>query len=106
MEFAKERGVWEYSQTMEHSKWVKEIPYLKFPSDWEVQISPPFAGAVVRFRIKSKGKDISIYLDCYDTLGCVGQPYWEIYPHNNDTYRCYLNETEELLKEIQFAIDN
>lgn len=95
-----------YEQRMEHSKWIKEIPYIQFPSDWSVQITPPFAQAVVRFRVKSKGADISVYLDCYDHLGCVGQPYWEIYPHDGDVYRCLLNETEDLINQIQYAIDN
>ncbi len=96
----------EYEEKMEHSKWLSEIPFLKFPSDWEVQIIPPFAGAVVRFRVISKGVEISIYLDCYDNLGHFGQPYWEICPHFDDVYRCALNETEDLIENIQIAIDN
>lgn len=96
-----------YEKQMEHQKWTEEIPYLNFPPDWQVKITPPFAGAVVRFRILSKGVMISIYLDCYDNLGNMGgKPYWEIYPYNGDVYRCLLNETEDLLKNIQYAIDN
>ena len=100
------RLAYKYEEQMEHRKWMKEIPFLNFPADWQVQITPPFAGAVVRFRIKSKEAEISVYLDCYDRLGCVGKPYWEICPHDGDTYRCYLNETEDLIKNIQYAIDN
>ena len=94
-----------YSQVMEHTKWLKEIPYLKFPSEWEVQISPPFTGAVVRFRVKYNDREVSVYLDCYGSLGAIDQPYWEIYPHQEDTYRCYMNETEELMNAIKESLE-
>ena len=93
-----------YSQIMEHSKWKKEIPYIQFPTDWKVQISPPFAGAVVRFRVKKDNAEVSIYLDCYDRLGCYGEPYWEVYPHQGDVYRCDMVDTESLLKAILESI--
>lgn len=94
-----------YSQIMEHSKWRKEIPYIQFPADWQVQICPPFAGAVVRFRIKKDKADVSIYLDCYDNLGCYEAPYWEVYPHEEDVYRCDMLDTESLLKAITRSIE-
>ena len=93
-----------YSQIMEHSKWQKEIPYIQFPADWQVQISPPFAGAVVRFRVKKDKAEVSIYLDCYDRLGCYGEPYWEVYPHEGDVYRCDMSDTESLLNAIKHSI--
>lgn len=93
-----------YGQLMEHEKWRKEIPYLQFPADWSVQITPPFAGAVVRFRIKKDNAEVSIYLDCYDRLGCYGSPYWEVYPHHDDTFRCDMTDTESLLKAITESI--
>src|SRR6056297_855581 len=93
---------YEYEKQMEHRKWINEIPYISFPNDWKVKITPPFAGAVVRFMVKSKNAKISIYLDCHDRLGIVGQPYWEIYPYDGDVYRCYLNEIEVLIKNIQY----
>lgn len=97
--------VYKYSEQMEHSKWIKEIPYINFPSNWQVQVSPPFAGAVVRFRVKCGNAEISIYLDCYDKLGIFGEPYWEIYPHEHDVYRCAMADVDDLLKNIQHAID-
>ena len=96
--------VGKYSQIMEHSKWQKEIPYIEFPTDWKIQISPPFAGAVVRFRVKKDKAEVSIYLDCYDKLGYYGEPYWEVYPHNGDVYRCDMADTESLLNAIKESI--
>lgn len=94
-----------YDTTMETRKWKNEIPYIKFPSDWEVKIIPPFAGATVRFLIRKDNATVSVYLDCYDHLGCVGQPYWEVYPHDKDTYRCFMNDTDMLLSAISRSID-
>lgn len=78
-----------------------EIPFIKFPADWTVAVIPPFAGALARFRVKlPDGREKSIYLDFYDRLGYVGQPYWEIYPVLGDVERCLLNETDKLLAAI------
>ena len=96
--------VYEVETIMEHKKWCGEIPYIKFPNDWEVKIIPPFKNAVVRFLIKKGDAGVSIYLDCYDRLGCYGQPYWEVYPHQNDVFRCDMKDTEALLKAIDESI--
>ena len=90
---------------MEYGKWFKKIPFIKFKAHWNVQIIPPFNGAVVRFRIESKGVNLSIYLDCYDRLGYFGEPYWELYPHNEDIFRCAMNDTESLLKAISESLN-
>jgi len=45
----------------------------------------------------------SIYLDSHDRLGCVGEPYWEVYPCDGDTGRCLKAEIAELLKLIESA---
>lgn len=99
----------ETAKAFNWEKWRAEIPYLNFPRKWEVKIIPPFTGAVIRFWVKTKSMTdedaISIYLDCYDVLGFVGQPYWEVYPDKNgDTSRCLMNETEELLAIIKDAL--
>jgi len=86
----------------EWDKWRGEIPAIKFKSEWEVKVIPPFAGAIVRFVVNG----VSVYLDCYDILGCFGEPYWEIYPYEGDTYRCKMNNVDELLEAIQHSIDN
>jgi hypothetical protein len=84
----------------ETRKWMTKIPYLKFPSDVEVKVIPPFGGAMARFVVKKGKRGVSCYLDCYGHLGAMDEPYWEIYPYKNDTYRCYLNETDELMEKI------
>ncbi len=93
-----------YEALMQHDKWLKEIPKISFPSEWQVQISPPFAGAVVRFRVFCGKAEVSIYLDCYDRIGHYGQPYWEVYPYDEDIFRCEMNDTESLLKAIATSI--
>ena len=90
---------------MEYSKWVKEIPFISFPDKYEVKIIPPYGGAVVRFIIQVKGRPElgtrSIYLDCYDVLGYVGRPYWELYPDiTGDVFRCYMEDTQALLDAL------
>ena len=85
----------------EWRRWCEEIPELQFPSTWNVRIIPPFGGAIVRFIINDK---ISVYLDCYDALGIMGKPYWEIYPHCDDTWRCPMNNTDDLIAHIDEAL--
>lgn len=92
----------------EWDKWAKEVPYIAWPAHWLVTAVPPFAGAIIRYRIKLRRmKDfISVYLDCYDKLGFYGSPYWEIYPdENGDCHRCGINEVDELLEEIEKALE-
>ena len=110
--FKRRRVISEYDETMETRKWFNEVPYLRFPSDWEVQITPPFSGATARFRVKKGNADISVYLDCYSILGCYGEPlepYWEIYPYGDKedtgTFRCEMADTKSLLEAISKSIE-
>jgi hypothetical protein len=89
----------------EWDKWCKEIPRLNFRSDWNVKIMPPFGSAIIRFNCEKNGNYADVYLDCYDELGCFGSPYWEIYPYNDDVYRCGMNETKELLERINEVLE-
>ena len=96
-------------ELFEWDKWREKIPFINFPERFEVKIIPPFGGAVARFQIRDKEYEdtwVSVYLDCYDLLGYYGEPYWEIYPYNEDIYRCGMNETDELIKAITHSIDN
>lgn len=93
------------SQVFEWNKWCKEIPRLNFHSDWNVKIIPPFRGAIIRFNCEKNGNYADVYLDCYDELGCFGSPYWEIYPYDDDVYRCCMNNTEELIKRIDEILE-
>jgi len=92
---------WEVCRDHEWGKWREEIPFIKWPSDWEVKAIPPAGGAIIRYEVKTPNCElISIYLDCYDLLGIMGQPYWEVYCFNGEPERCLMNETDELLKLI------
>lgn len=84
---------------------VDEIPFLQFEPDWLVQITPPFGGAVARFRIRKGDAHVSVYADFDNSLGCMDVPYWEVYPFEDDVYRCMINETEDLLRIIKLSID-
>lgn len=87
----------------EWRKWQPLIPYIKWPSDWLVKAVPPFGNAIIRYNIKTpKCEFVSVYLDCYDELGFVGVPYWEVYPNSEgDCTRVLLSEpVENLLNAI------
>lgn len=86
-------------------EWIHKIPSIHFKPEWEVRIIPPFGGAIARFYVEYNGKSISCYLDCYDQLGLFGEPYWEIYPYEDDVYRCKMNNTQELIEKIQEALE-
>jgi hypothetical protein len=88
-------------------KWREEIstlPFIQFPSDWSIQVIPPFGDAVVRFRVRlPSGKEKSIYLDKRNSLGYWDEPdqaYWEVYPYQGDVGRCGINEIDVLLEMI------
>lgn len=95
---------YEIERDEEWRRWCKEIPYIKFDKNWEVKVIPPVSGAIVRFRVKHGSAESSIYLDCYDKLGCFGEPYWEVYPHEGDVYRCKMEDTNSLLSAVSESI--
>lgn len=91
----------EVEQAEDWRGWIDKIPSLDFPQGWHVKIIPPFTGAMVRFQVTTdQGGWTSVYLDCLDKLGYMGQPYWEVYPHEGDTYRCLMSEVDDLIKAI------
>jgi hypothetical protein len=106
----KTRLYYELEEVFEWRKWANKIPYMTFPPHWKVKIVPPFAAAMIRFWV-TKGDmpddhGISVYLDCYETLGCWDrEPYWEIYPHDGDTFRCDMADVDKLFVAIEEAMD-
>lgn len=93
-------------EIFEWDKWIKEIPFIKFPRTWKIKFIPPFNGAVVRFLVSRKGKNnVSVYLDCYDILGFMMKPYWETYPYEGDCGRCEMNDIPELLRMIKRGLN-
>lgn len=85
----------------------KDIPTLHFDKEWEVKIIPPFSGAIARFIIMKDDKQIcSIYLDWYGKLGAMDEPYYELYPFENDVRRYLLNETEDMMNDIRILFSS
>jgi hypothetical protein len=85
-------------------EWIAKIPAINFPSEWAVKVIPPFCGAMARFLVQENGKTVSVYLDCHAALGACTAPYWEIYPYDDDTFRCAMNDVDELLGAIRHSL--
>ena len=89
-------------------EWIRKIPEIQFPAHWKIQIIPPFAGALIRFRVNNK---ISVYLDVDGSLGYwvdennKPAPYWEIHPYDDDVWRIDMEKVDELLEAIQKSLD-
>jgi len=83
----------------------KEIPPLNFKKEWDVKIIPPYGGTVARFVVNYNGKVVSVFLDWYGRLACEDEPYYELYPWEDDIKRYYLTETEELMKDIETVLE-
>lgn len=103
-----QRKIYDVEKAFEWHKWMNEMPFLQFPAHWFVKATPPFNTGVIRYRVRTNGmnpdESVSIYLDCYDRAGCVGEPYWEVYPIGGDCERCMMNDTAELLSIIGRAV--
>lgn len=84
--------------------WVDKIPAIHFDPGWNVQVIPPFGGALARFRVMVGDKTSSVYLDGHEALGFFGEPYWEVYPVGDDVGRCAMADTDELLSLIRQSI--
>lgn len=94
--------VFKFERAREWGKWVKRIPFFEPKAGWKIAVIPPFGGAVARFRVElPDGRSKSVYLDCYDELGCYGEPYWEVYPVGDDVGRCPMDEVELLIQLIE-----
>jgi hypothetical protein len=100
-------NIYEVEEEYEWRKWIKEIPTLdlsKLVEGAKVAPLPCYGGAVARMKITRGDCYVSVYLDCYDKLGYVGQPYWEVYPVGYDVERCLMGETDELIKLINQSL--
>jgi hypothetical protein len=107
MDFSRYKVCAEYDRKMDTRNIGLNIPYINFPSDWFIRISPPFGGANIRFNIKKfedSNKNVSVYLDCFSHLACYGEPYWEIYPYEGSVYRCDINDVSSLIEAIAHSL--
>lgn len=122
MNYQEERNVINsYESLQEFSKWKYEVPTLQFKSDWEVKILPAFGGAIIRFLVRKGNASVSVYLDAHNRLGYGSTkdlhsgdstPYWEMYPYVSSEYpddyeerRFYMNETDKLLNDIEYSLN-
>ena len=91
-------------------EWCNKIPALKFDSDWDVKIIPPFGGALARFTVRKGDKHVSVYFDAYSALGAMYDeagdpiPYYEVF-NGEDTPRYYLNEADEMMEYIRSVLN-
>ena len=92
----------EVEKIQEYDKWNAELPFLKLKNSWTIKVRPPCTGAIVRFNIKCKDKEVSVYFDAYDRLGYCRSPYFEVYPlcGKHDVFRFLLKEHEKMLLMI------
>lgn len=72
----------------------RDTPAFVTPEGMEVRALSPFGGAVWRALLNG----YSVYLDCYDRLGLVGQPYYEVLGPTGDPDRF-------LAKDVQSMVD-
>lgn len=82
-----------------------KMPFIKFPSDWEIAVIPPFGGAIARFRVKlPNGKIKSVYADLYGNIKGSFRPCWEVYPYRYDDYgQCDFEDIDSLLRMIAWS---
>lgn len=88
------------------TEWNRKIPEIQLKDGWKLKILAPFGGAMARFRVGLGDASVSVYLDVDDSLGCVGEPYWEIYPYEDDVSRYLINETDDLVNGIDKSLSD
>lgn len=74
-------GNYEYKLRNYYFKLLKSKVFLSFPNDILICPTPSFCNAFWRITCTKNNykKKVSIYLDIDDSLGDVGEPYWEVY---------------------------
>lgn len=85
-------------------EWNRKIPEIELKDGWKLRVLAPFGGAMARFRINLGEASVSVYLDVDGSLGCVDEPYWEIYPFEEDVARYLMAETDDLINGIDKSL--
>lgn len=81
-----------------------KIPYFSLPEGWSICIFPPFGGADARFMLKKGSVEISIFLDCRESLGYHKDgAYYEILGDTH--YRIPLAEAERIPKICEAILE-
>lgn len=90
--------------------WAVKIPAMRFDSDWDVGIVPPFMGALARFWVAKGEKAVSVYFDAFSYLGYMFDddgnpiPYYEVLM--DDTKRYMIDETEKMMADIRAYLNS
>jgi len=80
-----------------------QINFLEIPETLLIKAIPAFGGVVIRYLFTdkaTKSKNVSVYFDCEDKAGCVGEPYYEIYL-GNEPERFLVGEEKEMITAIE-----
>ena len=99
----------ELCELQEWDHWDHMIPFIKFPQEWSVKARPNFLGTIIRYDVREDASDncISVYLDCYDVLGIMHKPYWEVYPDvDGDATRVDMEDIKRLLETIKLSFQH
>ena len=84
------------------------VPYLNLPNDCEMMFTPTYL-AQARFMIRRKANPsvvASVYLDIFDNLGCIGEPYWEVWSERiNETWRYVMKDVDALMVKVVEILD-
>lgn len=81
------------------------VPELNLDSEWRIKILPPWGGALIRFIISYKDCTVSTYFDAHNRLGCMLEPYWEIYPNRDgECSRFLIKESDQLVDAIRESL--
>lgn len=91
-------------EMLEPLKWRYELPFFSLPDGMEIKVVPNYGGSTARFIVRNKitKKEVSVYLDCYNTLGYGPDPYWEMYPNKDDTTQRFdMKDMDGLMETIK-----
>jgi hypothetical protein len=107
--------IYEHDKRMNWRERLFDLPFFSFDPKFEVQITPPFGGATIRFLVRDKVTKlvVSVYLDDFDNIGFVGEPYWEIYCVNGfdpnhdftDCERFLFKDHEQMIERVKDVLE-
>lgn len=97
---------YDIDRKMNYMQWCDELPFIQWPSHYQIKVIPPFGAKIIRFKLKANDTpiELSIYLDAYNYSGYMPWPYWEIFGGNfeQDVSRCKWDDIEKLKELVNF----
>lgn len=77
------------------SYWIKNLPFLKFDSDWEVKIIPPYVDAIISFVVRKDSKQVTVYFNI------LKEPHWQM---AGEETKFSLGQEAQLLEAIRAEV--